>query len=117
MSFNSIAYRKHVMAQYEASWTREEAIAWAKNLRGWPSRRYRLERSRAGSSRLVTKWDALNLKSLYGGEVMELIPSAAYHLAKSLKKCPTCKARARRPCKTSAGAKRRPHKNRWAVPA
>ncbi len=96
---------QHVIAMREAQWTKAEAVKWARGLRHWPSRRYRVEGSRAGPSRLVSNYIAQTLVSEYGGKIVEILGHAGYEMARNLKSCKFCKARAcgRRACRRWSG--------------
>lgn len=82
-----------------------------------PSKRYRVEGSPAGASRLLTEDDAVAARRRYGGTVRELFTAAAFHtlLAKkrNLPACtnPTCNAQAGDPCRDRMGV-RPAHGNR-----
>lgn len=106
-------------AMAESVWTAEEAIAWAEGLSRWTTRRYRLEGSRAGNSRLVTLWHVKALKAEYGGEIVELIPpkgppalSANQERAVGLDACPHCGVEPNDPCVAPRGAMVPPHVKR-----
>lgn len=66
----------------EAQMTQAQAIAWAHGQREksgrWPSRRFRVEKSRGGNSRLLGATAARNTQKKYGGKVVELIPAAKF---------------------------------------
>lgn len=105
-------------ATEEAMWTREQAAEWAAKQSKWPlMRRFRLEGSRAGNSRLVTKIHGDSLKSQYGGTLVELLDpppprrSKREEAADGLPACRWCRVLANEPCKTTTdGAKgRMPH--------
>jgi hypothetical protein len=105
-------------AMRESQWTKAEAIRWSESLKSRTSRRFRLEKSRAGNSRLVSAWKAGELKSKYGGEVVELIPrppprmSPKRKAALKLGPCPKCNASAKEPCKRPSGDICYPHRKR-----
>lgn len=111
-------------ATAEATWTREQATQWARGLSRWPRRRFRLEQSRAGSSRLVIHGLAERLQKQYGGEIVEVIPAPvrreritryeeeALHLAE----CSWCGAAAGAACKAPRGAQVWAHKVREMAP-
>ena len=67
----------------EAQFTKDEALAWAEDYyrerKNWPRRRWRVEGSAAGNSRLLTEKQALRTKKVHGGEVVELICPAKYY--------------------------------------
>jgi hypothetical protein len=96
----------------ESQWSQAKAVEWAKGLRHWPARRFRVEKSRAGNSRLVSLRVAHEMKDKYGGEIVELIEHAAIQLGRSMKKCKQCDAKAGAPCKSGAGNLRKPHSKR-----
>ena len=102
-------------------WDADAALKWASGLRHWPSRRFRVEGSRAGNSKLVCERDAIGMRIQYGGEVVELVPSAralarksVYEVAaEDLGECPRCKAPDGKPCTwPTGGAPRYPHAKR-----
>lgn len=64
----------HVRAVLESTWSTADAVAWADDLGRWPRRRYRVEGSRCGPSRLVRHRVAVKLQRQYGGTVVEVIP-------------------------------------------
>lgn len=103
------------------AWTAADALAWAKGLKSWPRRRWRLEGSRAGNSRLLRETQAINMQQLYGGERIELIPAAGDGEAKKnrfqvaaedMPKCPHCKESKGKPCRRPDGGQRMPHHKR-----
>ena len=61
---------------FESLWTERVALDWARDQGAWPVRRFRLERSRVGNSRLLRKVDADRLRGRYGGQVVEVIHHA-----------------------------------------
>lgn len=101
-------------------WDAAAATKWAKGLKRWPKRRFRVEGSRAGNSRLVGEETAKVIRSKHGGQVVELIPPAKSIVRKSvyevaaedLGDCPRCKASADAPCVWPDGSRRYPHKKR-----
>jgi hypothetical protein len=100
-------------------WDAKKALAWARSKKHWPKRRWRLEGSRAGNSRLLRETQAINMKSLYGGTIVELIPAGKGGrktrfevAAEDMPRCPYCKQRKNRPCKASDGSPRMPHAKR-----
>lgn len=104
----------------ESGWTAEQALAWAKSKEHWPTRRWRVEGSRAGNSRLLHKKTADHTRLKYGGSVVELIPAppppnyADSDLYPAVHKgaCPRCKAPIGAPCFTDKKKPRRPHSAR-----
>lgn len=98
-------------------WDGDAAMQWASEQRTWPTRRYRVEGSRAGNSRLVTFGTAVNLQKAYGGEIVELIEKRgtkedtkrcdSRHL--ELGDCPVCFRPAGQPCERPSGERRAPH--------
>jgi hypothetical protein len=58
----------------ESTWTAEEAMAWARSKKNWPTRRFRVEGSYAGNSRLLPKKLAERTREKYGGKLVEVIP-------------------------------------------
>lgn len=80
-------------------------------------RRWRLEGTLAGNSRLVTRALAERLRSRYGGgivQVFELRPLCERQ-ALALPECPVCTVAAGEPCISKLGNPRRPHARRWEV--
>ncbi len=73
----------HAQALREMNWTDTEAIAWAekyyRKYRQWPTRRWRLEGTPGGNSRLLTYRVALKQKAKYGGSLCELIPDTRHY--------------------------------------
>jgi len=88
----------------ESQWTEEEAQAWASSLKRATSRRFRLEGSLAGNSRLVSETQVHQLKTRFGGEIVELILRREPRLSKrrqaaiGLGVCPHCHALSDAPC-------------------
>lgn len=105
-------------------WTTVEALEWARKMKCWPSRRFRLEGSLAGNSRLV-KWNlATEMQRSYGGTVVELIPEkpertkTRYESASTgMSKCPKCKETKGKACRTPHGGQRMPHDSRLKLHA
>jgi hypothetical protein len=101
-------------------WDKEQALQWAKSLRHWPRRRFRVEGSSAGNSRMLRETAAWNMQQLYGGKVVELIPPSSsverktvYEVAAmNLGECSWCKAAAGAPCVFPDGSPRHPHGHR-----
>lgn len=93
----------------ESSWTAEQALAWARTKKRWPARRFRVEGSHAGNSRLLPKKLAVATRSKYGGVLVELIPlpTIAGEPKKTLNQsrvdgmpaCPRCGAAVGWPCR------------------
>jgi len=96
----------------ESQWTTKQAVAWARGLRHWPSRRFRVEKSRAGNSRLISARLADEMKGRYGGEIIEMIEHVALELGRDMRKCKQCDAKAGAPCVAGSGNLRRPHSKR-----
>lgn len=108
-------------AMLESMWTAEEATAWDAGLKRPTTRRYRLEGSRAGNSRLVSLKSAEKLKAEFGGEVVELIPPRSTRprikrldwAATGFDWCPVCGAAENTACVTTEkGRRRKPHAKR-----
>ncbi len=63
----------------EARLDRDGAIGWAERYHAeqgrWPTRRFRVEGSRVGNSRLLRQGEASAMAERYGGELVELVPS------------------------------------------
>jgi hypothetical protein len=103
-----------------------EALEYLENTARWPSRRFRVEGSRVGSSYLLTKKRAESTQRQMGGLVVEVISerpkeAKAPRVTKSAERaiampaCPKCSAEAGKPCRTAgAGAVREvpPHEVR-----
>ena len=90
--------RGQTRAMEEAfTWTARTATTWAKSLRSWPKRRFRVEGSSAGNSRLLDEYRAQRTKDMYGGEIVELIPSSG------MRRCGYCRAKRHAPCQSSTG--------------
>ena len=106
----------HGLAIWESMASRAELVEKYGSL--WPAmrRRFRVEGSRAGNSRLVTQTTAKRYKGEYGGKIVEVVPlvSLAERQAKDLPGCEFCKAAAGEPCKSKTGKLRVPHAGRWA---
>ncbi len=64
-------------ANLEAQLDREQAVIWAENYYrkhgAWPLRRWRVEGSRVGNSRLLTEKEADRTSEQYGGQTILLI--------------------------------------------
>lgn len=119
-------HQKHSRQLQESTWTKEEALAWARKVRAsgrsWPGWRFRVEGSRAGNSRLLGKKAAEQTQAKYGGVLVEVIPTPTaagepkrtvnQSLADELGACPSCQAPARHPCLTPKGKSRKPHGSR-----
>lgn len=117
---------KHSRHLAESTWTKEEALAWARKVkasgRSWPGRRFRVDNSRAGTSRLLGRKAAEKTQAKYGGRLVEMIPTPTaagepkhtvnQALAESLGPCPSCQAKPRHPCLTPKGKSRKPHESR-----
>jgi hypothetical protein len=124
--------RAHEMAMLQTQMTRAEAIEWAEKRFAraghWPTRRYRVQDSRAGTSKLLSKTEAHGTMTRYGGKIVELVPSRVDYLAefkgvrldpypmltsaRDLPECPTCKAPTGTPCKRGDGEPMWPHVRR-----
>ena len=111
------------MSQHDAIKVAED---YYKEVLRWPVRRFRVEGTWSGNSRLLCKLSAQRTLGMYGGTLVELIPSRTQYrtdrgitrLSKhdrdadllELKACPKCNAMAGRACVEKAGAKKRkPH--------
>ena len=112
-----------IQAMMEATWDRTEAIRWARTLNRWPRRRFRLQESRVGPSRLVSKEKADRLRERYGGYVAEVIPPPVRKrfpnqfdaLGALMAECPHCGVEEGLACRAPRGAKARPHRVRKAA--
>jgi hypothetical protein len=110
----------------ESTWTKEQALAFAVqylDAKGrWPARRFRIERSRAGNSRLLNRESAERDAARYGGDAVELIPTLAAsgvlrptaheQAAEGLPECSKCQAEADAACVNPKGRQRTVHRER-----
>jgi len=100
-------------ARRESRITREQVLAMA--LKAKAARRFRLEQSRAGESRLLTAIAVNRAQARYGGQIVELVTMAEWLIAtaETLPRCEraSCQARHGQPCRNVHGI-RAPHKNR-----
>lgn len=80
-------------------------------------RRYRLEGTAAGNSRMVTKALAERLRIRYGGGIVQIFEMRPLveRQALGLIVCPVCEATAGEPCVSKLGNLRKPHAVRWEV--
>jgi hypothetical protein len=88
----------------------------AKYANKWPNRkRWRVEGSRGGNSRLLMHHTAQAARAKYGGAVVEVIPfkPLAERQAAGMPTCPRCKAEAGKPCTSKSDAITKPHLVRW----
>lgn len=108
-----------MMEAYE--WDAAAALKWARGLKNWPRRRFRLEESRAGNSKLLLEKVAKTMQASYGGKVVELIPpgrdpnakQTVYEVAaEDMPKCPHCRESKSKPCRSPQGGQRMPHSKR-----
>ena len=78
-------------------------------------RRWRVEGSQAGNSRLLTRPKAIETKARYGGQVCQVIPMVPLEnrLSANMPKCPFCKVAKGKPCETRSGKISKPHLKRW----
>lgn len=113
--------KQHTKAMLEAKMTREQANEYARNFRRF-TRCWRLENSRAGVSRLVTRSAAFELKAQFGGDIVRVVDAMPHTMTKAewealgRGECPRCHAPAGEPCSTRwTGALRIPHKQRPTV--
>ena len=112
-----------IQATLEAVWDRTEAVRWARTLNRWPARRFRIEKSRCGSSRLVSAEKAHRLQKRYGGVVVEVIPPPVRKrfpnqfdaLGALMDTCPHCGVEEGLACRAPRGVKVRPHRVRKAA--
>jgi len=84
----------------------------------WPNRkRWRVEGSRGGNSRMLMKDTATAACARYGGKVVEVIPSIplAERQAAKMPACPRCEAVAGKPCQSRNAKVVKPHLVRWAA--
>ena len=80
-------------------------------------RRFQVEGTAIGNSRLLRRCDAVASQSAHGGAIVEVLPllSAAVRHATPMPACPVCEVEAGKPCKSSTGKQRVPHPKRWRV--
>lgn len=71
-----VRIRRGATDQWEAQATDDEMLDWARQQPKWPTRRYRLEGSQAGTSALTTLASAHRLQRRCGGKVRMVIPTA-----------------------------------------
>ncbi len=82
-------------------------------------RRFRVEGTQLGNSRLLTRPKAMDTRTCYGGRIVEVIifrPLYERQAAK-LKACPHCEVAAGKPCKSNQGNVVTPHAKRWELEA
>lgn len=97
-------------AATEATAPRHEA----KNLtRPW--RRWRVEGSSAGTSKIMGKATAERVASKYGGTVVDLKPPVVKAPKHSERPCPKCNAKIGKACKNASGGKVSAHAARKAT--
>lgn len=98
----------------------QEAVMEAEEVRRYASsgrvgaRKYRLEGSVAGNSKLVYKRTAEKLRAMYGGTIVNMRPrqpSKYIEAARELGPCPRCKMPAGVACRAGSG-RRAPHAGR-----
>jgi hypothetical protein len=100
--------------------SREEALAYATNFKKF-TRCWRVENSRAGTSRLVTKAAAAALRSMYGGDIVRLVDAMPHTMTKAewraigMDRCSFCAAEPDEPCLTRAGRVTMPHAQRSKI--
>lgn len=70
---DAIVVEDHDRAMHEATMTKEQALEWARKQIEWPARRFRVEGTKAGPSRLVHRDTAQKIVHQYGGKMVELI--------------------------------------------
>lgn len=102
-------------------WARE-ASATLEELRARRTRpiyrRFRVEGSRAGNSRLLRRDGAEEARRRYGGTIVEVYPrqtreEKAASVARDMPACPRCKVPSGEPCIAASGNIREPHARRW----
>jgi len=117
---------RHNAAAAEATISAEDAIAYAKELREqgarWPRRRWRVEGTAAGNSKLLTEERAIAVQRRTGGTVVLIIPTPTElglapmtvntSLAIGLPTCAVCQQKPGEPCRTPKGKSRPPHEER-----
>lgn len=117
---------RHNAAAHEATISAADAIEWAKGQREggarWPRRRWRVEGTSAGNSKLLTEERAIKVQRRTGGKVVLVIPTptelglapmtANQALAVGLPTCSVCQREAGEPCRTPKGKSRKPHSDR-----
>jgi len=100
----------------EANATREALAKRLLERRIFPSKRFRVDGSRAGNSQLLKADDAALSRGRYGGTIVEIITLAQFLTEKATGLPPcreaTCSADADRPCHDGKGYVIKPHKNR-----
>ncbi len=83
MQWSRAVLSDHGQALREMQWGDIEAIAWAeKHYRDtgrWTTRRWRVEDTPGGNSRLLTHSEALKRMAEYGGRLCELIPNRKHY--------------------------------------
>ena len=80
-------------------------------------RRFRVEGTQVGNSRLLTWEKAMDTRGRYGGSIAEVIEfkPLAERQALNLKACPHCEVAAGKPCKSNHGKVVPPHAKRWEL--
>jgi len=112
---------RHTQAVRESQYTPQEALELAVLSGAKFRRRFRVEGSAAGTSRLVTKSSAKRLRKRYGGQIVELVPDlwhkspANVLRANGLPYCPTCRVEPDEACRHPKGAMRPPHEARMQL--
>lgn len=88
--------RRQVRYAFEAGATHEELIERAIELHadgyGWPRRKYRVEGTYVGNSRLLYLGEAQATQRRYGGHIVQVIPSTRFWMVKdgAGEKSPIC---------------------------
>lgn len=93
----SQAARAQIAHTRESVATDDEILAMARDFEArhgrWPSKRYRVDGTPFGNSRLLRRGLAETTQRSYGGHVRELIPPRAKAVAPGVNKCARCGAR------------------------
>lgn len=115
----NIARETAALWAWEARAERKDLVAEYANKYPITRRRWRVEGTRVGHSRLLTHEKAQLTCARYGGRVVQIVPFTplAERQALNLKACPLCKAKASKPCKSKHGRVVTPHVARWELEA
>lgn len=108
---------RHEQAMMESVMTPEQALTFSERYKRF-TRCWRIEKSLAGASRLVTRKKARELQAKYGGEIVRVVDAmphtmtAAEFAALGLGACDRCNANPGEPCVSRTGHPRKPHRSR-----
>lgn len=110
----TLAIARTMRDTWESTATHQEIKA-KHGLADYFVRRFRVEGSPIGNSRLLRRHDAVAAATTHGGDVVEVIPStsAAVRHAMPMPACPVCEVEAGKPCKSGSKKMRPPHAKRW----